>query len=70
MKYRTLNPVRSSTLYRFGFSLLDMAEDLPSRVDKLMKYLKVDQVQLGVLAGASKSVVNQWRGGGIKSMNA
>lgn len=40
-----------------------------SRVKKMLSELDVDQVEFGRLAGASKSVVNQWLSGGIKSIN-
>lgn len=45
-----------------------MSLSIPERVQKMMDDLRADQVRLGSLAGASKSVVNQWISGGIKSI--
>ena len=44
-------------------------KSLSERVDKILKDRpELDQVSLAKLAGASKSVVNQWLDGKIKSM--
>lgn len=41
------------------------------RVEKMMRELgNIDQPSFGALAGASKSVVNQWLSGGIQSIGA
>lgn len=68
-QYRTLNRNGSSTLYPDEFSVLDMETTVSERVDRMMKALGVDQVAFAKLAGASKSVVNQWILGGIKSIS-
>jgi hypothetical protein len=44
-------------------------KSLSERIEKILKERpELDQVSLGKLAGASKSVVNQWLDGKIKSM--
>jgi hypothetical protein len=44
-------------------------KSLSERVEKILKDRpELDQVSLGKMAGASKSVVNQWLDGKIKSM--
>lgn len=40
------------------------------RVTVMMRELGLDQVQLGALAGASKSVVNQWLSWNIQNISA
>lgn len=40
------------------------------RVTVMMRELDLDQVQFGALAGAPKSVVNQWLSGNIQNISA
>lgn len=40
------------------------------RVTVMMRELDLDQVQFGALAGASKSVANQWLSGNIQNISA
>jgi transcriptional regulator with XRE-family HTH domain len=47
-----------------------MKSTAAERVEKMMTDLSVDQPQFGQISGASKSVVNQWLCGKIKTISA
>lgn len=51
-----------------GLVSFPMGTTVSERVSLMMDELERDQVQFAVIAGTTKSVVNQWLGGGIKSI--
>lgn len=59
-QYRTLNQPKASKLDYYLFSLLNMETTTSERVALMMSELELDQPGFGKIAGASKSVVNQW----------
>lgn len=72
-KYRTLNAIASSTLNVRLFRILNM-NLLAERLEHVYKErpdLEGEQGQIGLVraSGASKSVVNQWLTGKIKSID-
>ncbi len=67
-KYRTLNHAKASKLYKCLFRVLDMNTTTSERVALMISELEIDQTAFGKLAGASKSVVNQWLSGSIKKV--
>jgi hypothetical protein len=69
-QYRTLNHGCASTLNRSAFRLLNTMSTASERIELMMKALGTDQPGFGTLSGASKSVVNQWLSGKIKSIDA
>lgn len=73
MQYRTLNQEESSTLNHALFRMLNMnlLSDRLSYIYDEMPTLEGERGQIGLVkaSGASKSVVNQWITGKIKSMD-
>lgn len=68
-KFRTLDGTSSSTLDGEPSRMLDMST-ASERVKLMMDALGKDQVEFGELAGTSRSVVNQWLSGKIKTIGA
>ena len=58
----------ASNLYYITFRVLNMNNSTSERVALMLSELDLDQVEFGKLAGASKSVVNQWLSGLIQKV--